>query len=120
MTDESFPSTPQGGDLDGGAAPPAAFSAPVMAHLAELRRRILWILATLGLSTLVSYFFAEHIYGFLVHPLAVAMGEEEAGRDRRVPRLLDDRDHDVLERMDPDHAPFGHPLDARGRYIFLA
>lgn len=76
MTDESFPSTPQGGDLDGGAAPPAAFSAPVMAHLAELRRRILWILVTLGLSTLVSYFFAEHIYGFLVHPLAVAMGEE--------------------------------------------
>ncbi len=60
----------------GASGPSAAFSAPMMVHLAELRRRILWILLTFGISTAFAYLFSENIYGILVRPLANAMGEE--------------------------------------------
>lgn len=50
------------------------------AHLTELRRRLLWsLLAMLG-GTVLCYFFAGHIYGFLVRPLAAAMGDEDGRR----------------------------------------
>lgn len=63
--------------------PPSAaapFSASMMAHLIELRRRILWVLGTLALSTLAAYFFAESIYAILVRPLAEAMGQGATNR----------------------------------------
>lgn len=57
------------------AAPPL-FSSSLMGHLSELRRRVLWVLATFALSTLAAYFLSEPIYGILVRPLADAMGSE--------------------------------------------
>lgn len=53
---------------------------PLAAHLAELRRRLLWCLAALAAATAFCFFFADGIYGFLVRPLAAAMGTDATHR----------------------------------------
>lgn len=53
---------------------------PLIGHLVELRRRLLWVFAALLLGTGVCYLFVEQIYGFLVQPLADAMGPEGTSR----------------------------------------
>ena len=49
---------------------------PLLAHFIELRRRIIVSLVAILAGFIVSYCFAGDIYGFLVHPLAVAAGQE--------------------------------------------
>ena len=49
-------------------------------HLIELRRRLVWSFIAMGIGTLVCYVFAAQIYGFLVQPLAQAMGEDSSQR----------------------------------------
>ncbi len=52
---------------------------PLLEHLVELRKRLVWSLASIIILFFVCYFFAESIYGFLVQPLADALhdrGEE--------------------------------------------
>lgn len=46
-----------------------ASRAPLLDHIVELRKRLLYSLATLLLAFLVCLYFAEPIFGFLVHPL---------------------------------------------------
>ncbi|MCB1555680.1 MAG: twin-arginine translocase subunit TatC [Alphaproteobacteria bacterium] len=58
---------------------PAA-KTPLFDHLVELRRRLLWVLATLAGGTALCFLFVEPIYGFLVRPLAAAMGTESTRR----------------------------------------
>ena len=53
---------------------------PMLAHLLELRQRLIYSLWAVGAGFLVCYYFAGNIYSFLVHPLAEAMG----GADRRL------------------------------------
>lgn len=48
---------------------------PLMEHLVELRRRLLWCIAAFLVAFFVCFHFAEPIYAILVHPLAVQMGE---------------------------------------------
>jgi sec-independent protein translocase protein TatC len=56
---------------------------PLLDHLIELRTRLLWSVVALFVTTAVSYlFFAEHLYAFLVQPLADIMVEK--GLDRRM------------------------------------
>ena len=43
--------------------------APLLDHLIELRRRLLWSLAALGLAFAVCLYFARPIFAFLVQPL---------------------------------------------------
>ncbi len=47
---------------------------PLLAHLAELRQRLLYALVAVLAGFSVSYFFASDIYTFLVRPLAQASG----------------------------------------------
>ncbi len=47
---------------------------PLIAHFIELRARLLWGFSTLILAAIVAYIYAQPIYGFLVRPLADAMG----------------------------------------------
>jgi len=47
--------------------------APLMDHLIELRQRLIWSLIAFVAAFVVSYYFAERIYAFLTHPLAVAL-----------------------------------------------
>lgn len=46
--------------------------APLIDHLIELRRRLLWCFATLGLTFAVCLYFARPIFAFLVQPLLAA------------------------------------------------
>ncbi len=53
---------------------------PLIGHLVELRRRLLWSFVAMIAGMGVCYFFVEDIYGFLVRPLAAAMGDEGTQR----------------------------------------
>lgn len=55
-------------------------SAPLLKHLSELRTRLLWAMAAMVIGTGICYFFVDHIYGFLVAPLADAMGPHDSKR----------------------------------------
>ncbi|TAL40001.1 MAG: twin-arginine translocase subunit TatC [Alphaproteobacteria bacterium] len=48
---------------------------PLIAHLLELRRRLMVSMAIFVVASIGSYFFAKDIYAFLVQPLANAVGE---------------------------------------------
>lgn len=52
--------------------------APLLDHLIELRRRLLYCVVSLVLTFIVAFYFAKPIFGFLVHPLAAA------GQDRLI------------------------------------
>jgi sec-independent protein translocase protein TatC len=49
--------------------------APLLSHLIELRRRLLICLFLFAVAFIACYIVVEHIYQFLMHPLADAMGE---------------------------------------------
>ncbi len=53
---------------------------PLFEHLIELRRRLLWAFAAMIAGTALCFVFVEDIYGFLVKPLADAMGPESTQR----------------------------------------
>ncbi len=53
-----------------------ATKAPLMDHLIELRRRLIWSIITFILCFLVCFYFAKPIYGFLTHPLYEALKGE--------------------------------------------
>ena len=46
--------------------------APLMEHLVELRRRLLWCLAALAAAFFICLYFAREIFGVLVQPLLAA------------------------------------------------
>jgi sec-independent protein translocase protein TatC len=50
------------------------------AHLVELRKRLLWSFVAVVAGMGICYLFVEDIYGFLVRPLANAMGPEDSQR----------------------------------------
>ena len=56
---------------------------PLLDHLIELRRRLVYSLLAVLVLFFVCYYFADDIYGFLVQPLADIL-EEEGGGNRRM------------------------------------
>jgi sec-independent protein translocase protein TatC len=59
----------------------AMHAAPLIEHLRELRRRMMWCVATLLLCVGLCYAFSREIYAFLVQPLVAAeAGNPEAHR----------------------------------------
>ncbi len=55
-------------------------SQPLIEHLTELRKRVLWSVVIMLIGTGICYHFRDDIYGFLVKPLADAMGPEDSQR----------------------------------------
>ena len=53
---------------------------PFTGHLIELRKRLMWVFVAMALGTGICYFFVDHIYGFLVSPLAEAMESDSTNR----------------------------------------
>ncbi len=53
---------------------------PLLVHLAELRMRLIWVFSSMVLSTALCFLFVDEIYGFLVTPLANAMGPTDTQR----------------------------------------
>lgn len=54
--------------------------APVFSHLVELRGRLLLALSAMIVGSAIAYVFVQDIYGFLVAPLADAMGDSGSQR----------------------------------------
>ncbi|GGD77634.1 twin-arginine translocase subunit TatC [Lacimicrobium alkaliphilum] len=54
--------------------------APLLSHLIELRRRLLYCLAFFTLMFIISYFFASQIYAFLQQPLLEIFGPDSGRR----------------------------------------
>ena len=50
-----------------------ATKAPLMEHLLELRKRLVWAIISFGLCFIVCFYFAQPIYAFLTAPLAHAL-----------------------------------------------
>ncbi|MDB5491982.1 MAG: Sec-independent protein translocase protein TatC [Micavibrio sp.] len=55
-------------------------SRPLLDHLRELRKRLLWSFLSMMAGTLICYIYVKPIYGFLVAPLAHAMGPGSTNR----------------------------------------
>jgi len=55
-------------------------SQSLLEHLTELRKRVLWSVIIMFAGTGLCYLFVEDIYGFLVKPLANAMGPDDSQR----------------------------------------
>lgn len=53
---------------------------PMTGHLIELRKRLLWVFLAMAAGTGLCFLFVEPIYGFLVQPLAEAMGNQGTNR----------------------------------------
>lgn len=56
---------------------------PLLEHLVELRRRLIWSVAAFMLCFFVCYHFSGAIYSFLVQPLADIL-QHQSGTDRRL------------------------------------
>lgn len=56
---------------------------PLLAHLVELRRRLMWSILSLFLAFIVCYHFSTQIYSFLAQPLADILASRP-GSDRRL------------------------------------
>ncbi len=48
--------------------------APLIAHLVELRTRLLWSLVAMAFAFVVCFYFADNIYNFLLGPYEAAVG----------------------------------------------
>ena len=53
-----------------------------ISHLTELRKRLINTFIFLSIIFVICYFFAEHIYGFLVNPYASVVNDD--GQSRRL------------------------------------
>lgn len=53
---------------------------PITSHLMELRKRLIAVILTMTIGTAICFSFVETIYGFLVSPLAQAMGDNGSQR----------------------------------------
>lgn len=51
--------------------------APLMEHLIELRRRLIWSFLALGVAFGICFYFASYIIAFLAQPLADAFGHNQ-------------------------------------------
>ena len=50
---------------------------PITDHLAELRRRIAWIVVSMAIAAAFSFNFAEQIFGYLLAPATDALGAKK-------------------------------------------
>ena len=56
---------------------------PLLEHLVELRKRLMWALLSFVIAFAVCYYFSKQIYMFLAQPLADIL-QEKTGQERRM------------------------------------
>ena len=57
---------------------------PLIEHLLELRRRLLWSVGAFILAFALCYYFSSQIYGFLARPLADILHQQSGGERRMI------------------------------------
>lgn len=55
-------------------------SQPILAHIVELRTRLMWVFGVMIIGTIFSFIFVDEIYSFLVQPLANSMDSNDTNR----------------------------------------
>jgi sec-independent protein translocase protein TatC len=63
---------------------PDSHTMPLLDHLVELRQRLLYASITLLVAFATSMYFSEHIFNFLMQPLAQAMSEVGGSTNRMI------------------------------------
>lgn len=59
---------------------------PLIDHLLELRRRLMWSIVAFFVAFAICYYFSAQIYSFLAHPLAQVLKSQNGGQD--APHLI--------------------------------
>lgn len=97
---------------------PGSDSAPLIAHLIELKTRLIRALLAWALATGLCYYFAEDIYRFLIAPLAEAFGPD-SGR-RLIATGLTETFVSYLRIAMVGGFALGFPMIAAQVYLFVA
>ncbi|MSO98122.1 MAG: twin-arginine translocase subunit TatC [Rhodospirillaceae bacterium] len=63
---------------------PDSHTMPLLDHLIELRQRLLYASITLAVAFMAAMYFSEHIFNFLMQPLATAMTEVGGSTNRMI------------------------------------
>jgi len=63
---------------------PDSHTMPLLEHLVELRSRLLYASLSLIVAFMASFYFSEHIFNFLMQPLAKAMAEVGGSTNRMI------------------------------------
>lgn len=92
---------------------------PLLEHLLELRKRLLYCALTFIVAFFGCYFIAEHIYGFLVKPLADIM-HEVGGSQRMIYTALTEAFFTYIKVGAFGAAVIGFPMFALQLWRFVA
>lgn len=93
---------------------------PLIDHLMELRRRLLWSVIAFGLAFAVCYYFSQQIYGFLAQPLARILAQQGGGDRRMIFTALYEAFFTYLKVAFFGAVFFSFPIWATQLWLFIA
>jgi sec-independent protein translocase protein TatC len=93
---------------------------PLLDHLIELRRRLLWSMVTFILAFFVCYYFSKSIYAFLAQPLATAMAAHTGGNRGLIYTHLTEAFFTFLRVAFFGAAFVSFPMTATQLWLFIA
>jgi sec-independent protein translocase protein TatC len=93
---------------------------PLIDHLMELRRRLLWSVIAFGISFAVCYYFSQQIYGFLARPLATILFQQGGGDRRMIFTALYEAFFTYLKVAFFGAVFFSFPIWATQLWLFIA
>ena len=93
---------------------------PLIDHLLELRRRLLWSVGAFGICFAVCYYFSAQIYGFLAQPLADILVEQGGGERRMIFTALYEAFFTYLKVAFFGAVFFSFPMWATQLWLFIA
>jgi sec-independent protein translocase protein TatC len=93
---------------------------PLLDHLIELRRRLLWTMVAFLLSFFVCYYFSKNIFGFLAVPLATAMARHGGGNQALIYTHLTEAFFTYLRVAFFGAAFVSFPMAATQLWLFVA
>ncbi|MCF8480796.1 MAG: twin-arginine translocase subunit TatC [Rhodospirillum sp.] len=92
---------------------------PLLEHLVELRNRLLWAVVFFLVAFFACFHFSEHIYNFLVQPLAVIM-ERVGGSQRMIYTALTEAFFTYVKVAAFGACVLSFPLFAAQLWMFIA
>lgn len=93
---------------------------PLIDHLMELRRRLLWSVIAFGIAFAVCYYFSQQIYGFLAQPLARILAQQGGGDRRMIFTALYEAFFTYLKVAFFGAVFFSFPIWATQLWLFIA